>query len=52
LAGRPVDEVQRGDYADVIRYLLASGVTVPGDYRDGSASAADILTGLGIVIER
>jgi hypothetical protein len=45
----PVDEVRHGDYAEVIRILLAAGATVPADFGDGSASAASILADLGVV---
>jgi ankyrin repeat protein len=44
----PVDEVRHGDYAGVLRYLLAAGATIPLDYGDGTASAASILTDLGV----
>jgi ankyrin repeat protein len=47
----PVDEVRHGNYAEVIRLLLAAGATVPIDFADGSASAASILADLGVVVD-
>ena len=47
----PVDEVRHGNYAEVIRVLLAAGATVPTDYGDGTADAASILADLGVVVE-
>ena len=47
----PVDEIAHGEYAEVIRTLLAAGAAVPTDYGDGKAEAARILADLGVVVD-